>query len=260
VRSTDGKNRNPSIRPFEIITVGGDDALVIVPANEALQVAYDLVSTFEQNVRQGLNLPDSSPTPVSLSVGIAIGRDSTPARLLQQLAAELLKRGAKTRRFERNDKQGYIDFHDITREGLPSPSVSSYRDQRQYRYTWQAPTGREFILRTTGRPYSVEDLARMMGIARTLEVPTSQLYGLSHELGLGQARSTLYYLYQRSRLKDKSALELLERQFGVTDLTASEVTWPWIATGENGYTEAEFYTPLRDLILLQRIIGRSYAD
>ncbi len=249
-----------AIWPYEVITVGGDDVLVVLPANEVVGVAQRLLTGMQN--RSG---------SLTLSVGIAVGRASTPIRVLYEIARMALK-SAKRRRFETTSREPFIDFHDVTREGLPAVNLSYQREQ-QYRYKRE---GRSETLYLTGRPYALSDFEKVMASITTLgqsssvatrqvrrAFPLSQLHALSDSLSDGFESSQLYYLYQRSRFNHAQVtqLESLEQYWGV-NLSAIEqganITWPWLRRGHT--SEAQYYTPLRDLILLYDLTGESHGE
>ncbi|MCQ3933163.1 MAG: hypothetical protein DPW16_22165 [Chloroflexi bacterium] len=252
--------QNEKIWPYEIITVGGDDVLMILPATEVFTVTQRLLNGMQ--ARSGA---------LTLSIGITIGRASTPIRVLYEIARMALKT-AKRRRFETQSQESFMDFHDITREGLPAVSLSHHR-QHQYRYK-RAQGGDGLLL--TGRPYALADFEKLMGSITTLGAsstsqtrrartgfPLSQLHALSDSLGTGFESSQLYYLYQRSRFNNAQVeqLERLEAYWGVSLNTleqGADVTWPWLRMDD--VREVQYYTPLRDLILLYDLTGGSNGD
>lgn len=252
--------QNEKIWPYEIITVGGDDVLMILPANEVFAVVQGLLKGMQ-----------ARSDTLTLSVGIAIGRASTPIRVLYEIARMALKT-AKRRRFEMQSHEPFIDFHELTREGLPAVSLSHHR-QHQYRFK-RAQGGDGLLL--TGRPYALTDFEKLMGSITTLGAssnghhrrartgfPLSQLHALSDSLSTGFESSQLYYLYQRSRFNNAQVaqLERLEEYWGVSLSTlaqGADVTWPWLRMDD--VREVQYYTPLRDLILLYDLTGGSNGD
>jgi hypothetical protein len=232
---------------FEILLVGGDDVMAIVPAKAALPLACRLVEAFEAEMgAQG----------VSLSVGVAFGRDTTPVRLLRDLARDLLKYGAKRRRFEAGEQRGYIDFHDLTREGLPAGSIRNLRDNKPYSYEANYGGRGKIMLRTTARPYRHDTLQTLLQAAAEETLPNSQFKALARELDAGKARSTLFYLYQRSRLKPPytRAVRALEGYFNVSDISAPDEHFPWRLSTKAADGKPETYdTPLKDLVLVKEL-------
>lgn len=215
-------SNDEGVRPVEIITVGGDDIIMFLPAQYAFTVANRLANFQLDNL--------------SLSVGIAFGKDTTPVRLLFDTAKTLLKEGAKRKRFKDGSSEGYIDFHDTTREGFISGSLSRHRQQSQYVYK---------NIRMTGRPFSQTQFEHLLDNIPSMNMPASQLVSLSESINQGKERSSLYYLYQRAR-DNQGYFEGLE-----TLWNGGEVKdYPWLP-----YTggEADFYTLLRDVILMQKL-------
>ncbi len=106
------------IHPFEIITIGGDDVFLIVPASQALQIAHTIGSIFEQKLlglehgeqyqikleqssnhfrpahlihRYQPNAARSGNSKLSMSIGMLITSEDMPITYAQNLTEQLLK-------------------------------------------------------------------------------------------------------------------------------------------------------------------------
>ncbi len=97
------------IHPFEILTIGGDDVLLIVPAHKGLAIAQTLSEQFEQILLEDKNLevptdelppqkdihryrPDHAPASrcqLSMSVGVLITAVETPIYYAEKLVSQL---------------------------------------------------------------------------------------------------------------------------------------------------------------------------
>lgn len=94
--------------PFDILLVGGDDIVIVTPAQKALQVAYRLAESFQNLVH-----------PYTLSIGVVLAPIKYPFNLQYQLVNEVLK-AAKMGGSTRNAGDGnaweesYINFVVIT--------------------------------------------------------------------------------------------------------------------------------------------------
>ncbi|MEI6775336.1 MAG: hydrolase [Chloroflexales bacterium] len=118
------------IHPFEILTIGGDDLILIVPGTQALNIALTIGKEFELALRDKekggrsrvgrytcLNTPDVANTDhaqhdthatdfdvytpkIGLSVGVVVAKDDAPIFFLRLLAEELLKTAKKKARDE----------------------------------------------------------------------------------------------------------------------------------------------------------------
>jgi hypothetical protein len=80
------KSSAPPVFPFDILLMGGDDVLMVVPASIALDVALTITTVFEQEAKK--TFPDKK---FSLSTGVVIAPIKYPFRLLENLATTTLK-------------------------------------------------------------------------------------------------------------------------------------------------------------------------
>lgn len=243
-----------SIHPFEILTIGGDDILLIVPGDRALDVAVAIARSFEQSeaLREAAAEPAdaAAPTlvdryrgptgalpgwpcgPVAISAGVLIAREDTPIFFLRELVEELLKnaklhaRGRARERAEGADGPalarvgGAVDFMALKSISMVTNRIKEFRVRAlgQERKAPDADTRR-----LTARPYTWHELGGLLATARALkaaEVPRSQLYRMREVLEQtresGVVLSAIEYLYTRSRLRRGHASALLE-----------QVEWAW---------------------------------
>ena len=199
--------------PFEIIAIGGDDLLIIVPGNRAFDVAQTIAHSFEQAMGEQRprshsdrylgELEDESHDSrtyqpvVGLSAGIVIAQETAPIFFLRDLVQELLDQ-AKTRAAEhvsRGDTGGAVDFMVLKSITMVTNQIKGFRTaalQRNDRHL-------------TARPYTWHEFAGFVSTIRSLKaarVPRSQLYRIAEVLAEqpSVAASTLEYLYTRARL------------------------------------------------------------
>jgi hypothetical protein len=247
---TEEERRRPT-QPFEIITVGGDDVMLVVPAHVALQVARDLAGKFTEYLaekltecleREGVKGKDR---PLTLSVGVVIAPMHMPVRLMRDFARELLKRGAKQR--ARKEGEAAVDFQVFTSTALQGTDVMTMR--RQPPYTVAQPDDPEGKpLHLFRRPYTLPELKRLLAALDALSqanFPTSQLYPLAAALGGGRHRGTLFYLYQRSRLR-KQHREALAQVEAIVEVQPGRDPLPWYRATSPEARYA-FSTLLRDV-------------
>jgi CRISPR-associated protein Cmr2 len=222
--------RNPGdkfqMHPFEILSIGGDDLLLIVPADQALKIACDVSESVEEEL-QNKELfkldqeytPDSvhrcqtgiekeSTTPqskVGFSAGVVLADAHTPIFYLESLANQLLK-GAKARAKWLKRKHGYyggtIDFLALKSVTAISGTVDEFRKA--------ALTGKDE--RIYARPYTILEmkaLFKTISLLKSSGFPRSQLHRLGQSVRIslesGREQSTLDYLYFLTR--DKEVLE-----------------------------------------------------
>lgn len=255
------------LHPFEILAIGGDDLFIIVPGNQALEIALTIGNLFEAMLTQKfdelkLELPCSQrvfsryaprsetvdpitmPLPsVGLSTGVIIAQDSMPIFFLRDLVDELLKNAKKLAKHHAQDKTtpffgGAIDFMALKSTTMVTDTIKGFR---------KAALGDGSPRRLTARPYSWHEFAGLLDTVRALKkanVPRSQLYRirsvLGNDNGGGILTSVMEYLYTRSRLPNNVEKTLVEH---------IEYNWchsprfpdrrlgvpPWMPLGEHNY-------------------------
>ena len=94
--------------PFDILLVGGDDIVMVTPAQKALEIAYRLVESFQKLVH-----------PYTLSIGVVLAPVKYPFNLQYQLVNEVLKAakmGDSTRTAGDGNawEEAYINFVAVT--------------------------------------------------------------------------------------------------------------------------------------------------
>lgn len=231
------------IHPFEIVSIGGDDLFLIVPADRALRIALSICRRFEEEFRMGRGL--------TLSAGVVIAKAHSPIYFLQHLAEQLLK-SAKKRAWELNkgqeerQKGGTVDFLILTAEGS-----SDLDELRQKTYQMEIATE---DLHLTERPLTLDELERLLRAAeglRSQRFPRSQLYAIRQSLARGRPFSRNFFFYQLSRLKedDRKTLEgVLADCWGGG--WSENPDFPFHRKGKGEWT-----TPFADLVEVMDFIG-----
>jgi hypothetical protein len=209
------------IHPFEIITIGGDDVLLIVPAHAGIPIALEIGQAFAQVM---------NPGDVTMSAGVLLADDHTPIRILYDLSRQLLKEAKKL-------EGGVLDFHILKSADMLHTSVDAAHESYPYRLEGKGKGGRD--LRLLARPYRYPEagaLWRELTALKQVNLPTSQMNLLAESLLDGRASSTLFYQYQRQRHGGNNPsspyyqLEQLLKQFQ----RAEDVDpLPWQATANN---------------------------
>jgi len=187
--------RNSSL-PFEIIALGGDDLVAIVPASYGWALAVQVLEEFENNLSvQKLEcelnerLKDAllKTAHLSLSAGLAIADVKYPVSFLFDLAEGLLK---EAKHLARTVQSGTL-CHLWLRAPVTSESVKVLMDElykREGRYL-------------TARPYTKDQAKELIGIARELStIATSQRKSLAESVEKGIHVSLNYALYQTARI------------------------------------------------------------
>ena len=252
------------IHPFEIITIGGDDVLLIVPANKAVEVAQSIGENFENillsygdryEIPPDIDLSQQhkahrySPAPVapakcrlSTSSGVLITAANTPIYYADKIVSQLLK-SAKRHLKALKDPENKISYYGGTVDFLVLKAVtmisSNIADFRKSGLTI-APEDRQHILRLYGAPYTLHELKGLIATVRAVkdsDFPKSQMYKIRSLLERGKRTAILNYRYFRVRLEDNKQT-LLKAKF--------EQAWCNASTNEGNL--APWLTVKRDLL------------
>lgn len=245
--------------PFEIITIGGDDVMLFVPAHQALEIAHDIAQEFDQGM---------ADTNISLSTGVLIMSQSTPVRFASDLTEQLLKsakgRAKKLKEQAENKSTATIDFMALKGIVMIAENIQAYREIALR----QGKAGRkQFSL--THRPYTLHELNSLIEATRKLKetnFPRSQLYQIASYLENGYLlRSMIDYAYLVERGKKRSGSreaftefddkmrELCTRPGGQKKVNEKQVWMPWRtveaqATDKKSSDKIDYDTPLLDII------------
>jgi CRISPR-associated protein Cmr2 len=149
----DNSHRNHKwIYPFEIITIGGDDVLLIVPADKALDIAKTIGEEFEREILkspgfrintaydpekvhryQGENPSEYTfQCELSMSAGVLITAENTPIYYAQELIEQLLKSSKKLAKELKRDYKYYggtVDFLVLKAVTMIASNIKDFRDQ-----------------------------------------------------------------------------------------------------------------------------------
>ena len=179
------RERNHKHHPFEIVSIGGDDVYLFVPADVALEVALRLCRTFEGTLaHRDRNL--------TLAASVLIAHVTTPVYFSRQIAKGLLK-NAKRLRTAAGNTVSAVDFQVITSDTSIAEDIASFRSS----------TYRNRNEGLTTRPLRLDQLQEMIDVIRELKrtkFPKTQLYSLRDAVVRGpQPRVTNFYYYQQAR-------------------------------------------------------------
>ncbi|MEG4287349.1 type III-B CRISPR-associated protein Cas10/Cmr2 [Microcoleus sp. C2C3] len=235
-RELKGNNKSEStlqdgalIHPFEIITIGGDDIILIVPADRALAIAKTIGEQFEQILLRQVQIPgveikgnyqtQPSEKPIvlskchrylsqnagttncqlSTSIGVLIADYKTPIYYAKKLYEQLLKSAKK--RAKDLKQHGYcggtVDF--LVMKSVTA-IASSIEDFRKEALTKESPQK----LKLYAAPYTLHEIGGLIESVKALkkaDFPKSQLYQIRSFLEQGKQTTILNYRYFRTRLK-----------------------------------------------------------
>ncbi|MGJ3250433.1 MAG: type III-B CRISPR-associated protein Cas10/Cmr2 [Elainellaceae cyanobacterium] len=273
IKGRDGK----WIHPFEILTIGGDDVMLVVPANKALAIAKTISEEFERillDLDESLAVsPKNSELPqksihryrssqaegsqcqLSMSAGVLITAENTPIYYAENLTNQLLKSAKKKAKQLKQDFHyhgGTIDFLVMKSVTMLSSKVAEFRE------SGLVVDGKP-KLKLYAAPYTLYEIDGLIETAKALkkaDFPRSQLYQIRSLLERGKNTAMLNYRYFRVRLaKDKQTL--LEKNFEEAwcqpkDPNNNGNLAPWMSLKDNSSTIYE--TIWRELIDLYPFI------
>jgi CRISPR-associated protein Cmr2 len=240
----DNSDRNNElIYPFEIVTIGGDDVLLIVPADKALEIAKTIGEEFERQLPpafqrekpyeaekvhryQGEGKPECThQCELSMSVGVLITADNTPIYYAEKLTSQLLKsakKRAKDLKRDYNYYGGTVDFLVLKAVTMIASNVKDFREQ--------GLTKRN--LKLYAAPYTLYELGGLLDTVQALKnarFPKSQLYQIRSLLEQGKRTAILNYRYFRVRLQQgQGELEKKFEESWCSALSNNGNLAPWI--------------------------------
>jgi CRISPR-associated protein Cmr2 len=220
------------IHPFEILTIGGDDVMLIVQADKALAIAQTIGEEFESILKQRGYATDKSYPPenihrfksekiptgqdqceLSMSVGVLITAEDTPIYYAEHLTNQLLKSAKKQAKHLKQEGYygGTIDFLVMKSVTMISSNITEFRNQGLTHFRPGQPK-----LKLYAAPYTLYELGGLLETAKVLKAaqfPRSQLYQIRSLLPQSKRTAILNYRYFRKRLANQAAKGILEKLF-----------------------------------------------
>lgn len=239
--------------PFEIISIGGDDVYLFVPADLALEIALSICSEVKERSRD----PQQSEHSFTLSAGVLIAHVTTPVYFSREIVEGLLKHAKQRSKSEGKKAISTIDFQVITADTAIGREIGAYRKQA-YRHERLD----EWL---TARPYTLDELEKMLELVRDLKeqnLPLAQLYALREAVTRGpQPRASNFYNYQRSRSGEFQTTYQLLHQFLENWAAADTSHLPLTIASrlpftkvQSGFHQGKLLTPLVDLVEIYRFV------
>ncbi|MFP4122275.1 type III-B CRISPR-associated protein Cas10/Cmr2 [Coleofasciculus sp.] len=227
-------NNGDLIHPFEIITIGGDDIFLIVPASKALAIAQFIGERFEKILLKQVPLVEAktaaeqikgnyritpshkpidlkrchrykpteaapSECKLSTSIGVLMTAYNTPVYYAKDLINQLLTSAKE--RAKKLKKAGYyggtVDFMTLKAVTMISSDIQEFRQQALTKNLKPK-------LKLYAAPYTLHEVG---GLIKSIEAlkkakfPKSQLYQIRNLLERGKHTAILNYRYFRVRLK-----------------------------------------------------------
>ncbi|MBE2199684.1 MAG: type III-B CRISPR-associated protein Cas10/Cmr2 [Anaerolinea sp.] len=236
------------VLPFEIITIGGDDVLLIVPAHTALPVARDICAGFGA---QMADLAVDKQPPPSMSAGVVIAQDSNPIYFIHDLARQLLQNAKKNAR----QPGAHLDFMALKSQSTLATSLRDVRKSPYLQVNHKLINERCLL---TARPYALADLDKLLrhtAALKNVSFAPGQLHQMRREFQNGRFPAIFYYLYQRTRLssEQRHTLRQIETDWGMVEPDGAP---PWIALpGPAADGFQEFTTPWLDMLDLREFVA-----
>lgn len=220
------------IHPFEIITIGGDDVLLVVPANKALEIAKMIGDQFEEKLldtnryslkeiqpnllahRYNTGKNPASKCLLSMSTGVLITAQDTPIYYADKLVSQLLKSAKKYAKDLKKDHKYYsgtVDFLVMKAVTMISSNIKDFREQGLIKNK-----DGQTKLKLYASPYTLYELGGLLETVKAFkqaEFPRSQLYQIRSLLERGKRTAILNYRYFRIRLANEQAKQELKTQF-----------------------------------------------
>ncbi len=269
------------IHPFEIIAIGGDDVMLIVPADKGLAIAQTLGVEFEAHlaaipeyqVIEKEDLPQThryapstakpSASSLSMSTGVLMTAETTPIYYAEDLTSQLLK-SAKERLKAIQDRAKHLKqpvYHGGTVDFLVLKSVTMISSNiKEFRKEGLVKKIGGLTLQFYAAPYTLhelEGLLKVVKLMKDIEFPKSQLYQIRSLLDRGKRTAILNYRYLRVRLKDIGQL-ILEDEFErgwCKAVTNDGSVAPWRYRGDPDDAENKIYETIwRDIVDLYDFI------
>lgn len=236
--------------PILVPLYGGDDIVIVVPGQHALQIAVKYLEEFQVYVRQHMSPmleEELGSRKISACAGVVIAKAHTPLSSLFELAEDLC-RVAKKRSHDLSRQQEEVEEPCIDFQVVTTPNWGEVRSTREQQFM----VGQDF--RLTCRPYTVAEVNDLIEFIRGLKrekFPPGKLHSLYQNLWRGRYQATLHYLmlYVRAREsptgpKQKTALREAKERLGVNLPPWKD--WP--------VGDGKFQTPYADLVEIYQFI------
>lgn len=183
---------------FEIVAIGGDDILMIVPGDKGIELSKKICEKFDnsfENLSKEKGLGN-----VTLSLGVVISHYTRPIQYLFDIAQQLLKNAKKK---ARNTLEGTIDILAIVNDNLVGVSLAKERKEE-----------REGGLHLTLRPFTRTELNNIQMVISKLK--EKGLWNRSFKFREAQNSLTieeanLFYLYNLNKEKKEENREVINR-------------------------------------------------
>jgi CRISPR/Cas system-associated protein Cas10 (large subunit of type III CRISPR-Cas system) len=232
------------ILPFDILLLGGDDLVMVTPADRILDVTLHICQNF------AIKMQDEG---ITLSVGLVIAKPSFPFNQYLEIAESLLKSSKlelanrMQKNSSENNQEGIVNFKTISAAGSLKYSDDDY-----------TITTNEYKLIKTMKPYSLKELEKLVCSIKGFKSNNfststlNQMRTIIDQTDVKKTRSEVEIIDSIARMKDEKKMVLLKflNKFSPDE----NYTPPWFNTENNGIPV--YKTPLLDLVDLYTFVEK----
>ncbi|NLX99915.1 MAG: hypothetical protein GXY83_27775 [Rhodopirellula sp.] len=185
IRRSVASGLRPKPVPADILLLGGDDLMVVLPADRALSFALTISEHFERLTQEAIAKQSGAcrkffqdrlkDRGLTISCGVAVGRANYPFYLLLNLAEELLQNAKRAGHAARQKEDLYampsfLDFHVVA--GAASHELKHVREDDYFTETKQSRTLRPL---SHGQLLALQQAVAQL---RSVRFPRSKLHDL----------------------------------------------------------------------------------
>jgi len=232
--------------PFDILMVGGDDIVMVTPADKAMQVAHTLAEKFHELTKQ-----------YTLSVGVVLAPVKYPFSLQRELVEATLKAAKKSGAqqpagsSDNKREESRVNFVVVT-------GNTSLGYEKEYEGMHRKEWGSTKEFYATMRPYTLSDLDWLLGqlrqgnterLGRTkLHQLREAILKLDHTTSIVESLALFRNWKQKERDFMRKMVERFDKRKGTKQESMGPL-FPWSLDGEGSSENLTIYrTPLLDFI------------
>jgi CRISPR-associated protein Cas10/Cmr2 subtype III-B len=184
--------------PFEFIIMGGDDLIIITPAEKAIPIALRTLEKFEERTEDIAK--KIGEKKFTLSAGIVIAHSKYPISSFTQRGEELLKSAKKLNKKNWYGAESESERQDISTIDylvVTTPSANPVDSIRKKDLVYTMGTKGEYTHKLTQRPFTLQKARKIIDTAKEIKksgLSRSRLNLISDSLLKGKNQSILNIL------------------------------------------------------------------
>lgn len=238
------------VLPFDVLLIGGDDIMMVTPADKALQVAHTLAKAFHGHTNE----------LYTLSIGVVLAPITYPFNLQRILAEDILKDAKKAGAASRGvQEEARISFVVVT-----GSTNLSYEKLYEEMYRQDQIKKEEF--HATMRPYTLADfdwLLKQLARGNEKRLGRTKLHQLREAILKLNCTTTIFEslaLFRNWNEEEREFIKEILKKFD-THLTPQErkqrgTLFPWYLENKGGANVNDVYrTPLLDFVELYDFVS-----